>query len=115
MVERKLEGKRGSLQLWVERSLARFGAGLVPPEPRTADDGVHAVEALDGASFVRAAGLFGRAVHVTAEAREDIAGAVAARLAERGVRHGAITRIEPTLEHVFIARVQASGGALEDA
>ncbi len=47
VVERKLGGKRGSLQLWVERSLARFGLGPVPPEPRTAEDGMHAARMLD--------------------------------------------------------------------
>jgi ABC-2 type transport system ATP-binding protein len=93
---------------------AALRAGLRDPvfEVRT-DDGLGAVEALAGAQFVRAAGLFGRAVHVTV-ADEPAAGrAIGARLDERGVAHGDIERIEPTLEHVFIARVQSSGGAKE--
>jgi ABC-2 type transport system ATP-binding protein len=76
-------------------------------------DGLHAVEALADAPFVRAAGLFGRAVHATVEVGTEPA-AVAARLAERGVAQSRIARIEPTLEHVFIARVQAAGGAVEN-
>jgi len=40
--------------------------------------------------------------------------ALAARLKEAGVPFERITRIEPTLEHVFIARVQSTGGAVDD-
>jgi ABC-2 type transport system ATP-binding protein len=95
---------------------AALRAALADPvfEIRT-DDGVHAIEALAGAPFVRAAGLFGRAVHATVDASGGTREAVTARLDAGHVRHGAITRIDPTLEHVFIARVQSSGGALEDA
>lgn len=74
--------------------------------------GLEVVEALQGTPGVRAAGLFGRAVHVTlanAAALDD----VRARLAERHVPVTSIERIEPTLEHVFIAAVQASGGAVD--
>jgi ABC-2 type transport system ATP-binding protein len=94
---------------------ARLREGLTDPvlEIRT-EDGVHAVEALVGAPFVRAAGLFGRAVHATVAPDEGVERAVAERLAARGVRAGPIERIEPTLEHVFIARVQSAGGAVED-
>ncbi len=94
---------------------AALRAGLTDPvlEVRT-DDGLHAVEALAGAPFVRAAGLFGRAVHVTVEDAPDVERAVSARLDAAGARHGAIARIAPTLEHVFIARVQSTGGAKED-
>jgi ABC-2 type transport system ATP-binding protein len=82
-------------------------------EVRT-DDGLHAVEALTGAPFVRAAGLFGRAVHVTLDGAPGSQEALAGRLRERGVRVAGIAPIEPTLEHVFIARVQTTGGAAED-
>jgi ABC-2 type transport system ATP-binding protein len=93
---------------------AALRASLRDPvfEVRT-DDGLHAVEALSGAPFVRAAGLFGRAVHVTVAAEPAVERAIGARLDERAVRHGSIARIEPTLEHVFIARVQSAGGAQE--
>jgi ABC-2 type transport system ATP-binding protein len=74
--------------------------------------GLDVVEALRGLPAVRAAGLFGRAVHVTVT---DTAGieTVQARLAERGIRVDSLARIEPTLEHVFIASVQDSGGAVD--
>jgi ABC-2 type transport system ATP-binding protein len=93
---------------------AALRAGLTDPvlEVRT-DDGLHAVEALAGAPFVRAVGLFGRAVHATVADTPDIERRLTARLDERGVRHGRIERIEPSLEHVFIARVQSAGGAQE--
>ena len=74
--------------------------------------GLEVVEALRGLPAVRAAGLFGRAVHVTL-ADADALPAVAARLAERGVHTDSIRRIEPTLEHVFIAAVQETGGAVD--
>jgi ABC-2 type transport system ATP-binding protein len=94
---------------------AALREGLHDPvfEVRT-DDGVHAVEALKGAPFVRAAGLFGRAVHATVLEGPAVAAGIAARLDARGVGHSRIERIEPTLEHVFIARVQEAGGAVED-
>jgi hypothetical protein len=47
VVEREIEGKRGSLQVWIERPLARFGVGPTPPDPRRADDAVHAARLLD--------------------------------------------------------------------
>jgi ABC-2 type transport system ATP-binding protein len=81
-------------------------------EVRT-DQGVRAVEVLTGAPGVHAAGLFGRAVHVTVADRPDAAGALGARLRETAIPFRSIERIEPTLEHVFIARVQASGGSVE--
>jgi hypothetical protein len=47
VVERRIDGKRGSLQAWVDRPIARFGDGAPPPEPRHAADGVHAARLLD--------------------------------------------------------------------
>jgi ABC-2 type transport system ATP-binding protein len=76
-------------------------------------DGVHAVAALEGCEGVRAAGLFGRAVHVTVSGAPGSEDAVPARLRERGVPVDSIARIEPTLEHVFIAAVQDAGGATD--
>jgi ABC-2 type transport system ATP-binding protein len=92
---------------------AALRASLTDPvlEIRT-EDGLHAVEALRDMPVVRAAGLFGRAVHATVSAEDGVDRALAGRLAERGVTFGGIRRIEPTLEHVFIARVQAAGGAV---
>jgi ABC-2 type transport system ATP-binding protein len=89
--------------------------GMTEPvlELRT-DDGVHAIDALAGVPFVRAAGLFGRAVHVTLDGAPGSPAALEARLREKNVRFASIEPIEPTLEHVFIARVQSAGGAVED-
>ncbi len=94
---------------------AALRAGLADPvlEVRT-PEGSHAIQALQGAPFVRAAGLFGRAVHVTAAAAPDVEQALAARLAEAKIPVESIHRIAPTLEHVFIARVQSTGGAVVD-
>jgi ABC-2 type transport system ATP-binding protein len=74
--------------------------------------GIEVVEALRDLPAVRAAGLFGRAVHVTL-ADADALAAVEARLAAKGIRAESIKRIEPTLEHVFIAAVQESGGVID--
>jgi ABC-2 type transport system ATP-binding protein len=74
--------------------------------------GLAVVEALRDLPGVRAAGLFGRAVHVTL-AEEAALPAVETRLAERGVAPYSLHRIEPTLEHVFIAAVQDSGGVVD--
>ena len=74
--------------------------------------GLEVVEALRGLPEVRAAGLFGRAVHVTLADASALA-AVEARLAERGIATDSVRRIEPTLEHVFIAAVQDAGGAVD--
>jgi len=92
---------------------AELRQGLKDPvvEVRSAH-GLAVVEALQGMPEVRAAGLFGRAVHLTL-ASEAAMAAVRARLAERGVAFGSMERIEPTLEHVFIADVQAAGGAVD--
>ncbi len=94
---------------------AALRAGLEDPvyEIRT-PDGLHAVEALQGAPFVHAAGLFGRAVHVTVRPGAEVEAALATRLDAERVAHASIRRIEPTLEHVFIARVQEAGGAVVD-
>jgi ABC-2 type transport system ATP-binding protein len=76
------------------------------------DQGVRAIEALVGTAGVLAAGLFGRAVHVTV--RETARGTVGARLTERGIPFRGIEPIEPTLEHVFISLVSDAGGAAAD-
>jgi ABC-2 type transport system ATP-binding protein len=76
-------------------------------------DGLHALEALAGLDVVRSSGLFGRALHVTLTDTPDAERAVTTRLAERGIQVESMTRIEPTLEHVFIAAVQAAGGAVD--
>jgi ABC-2 type transport system ATP-binding protein len=76
-------------------------------------DGLRALEALEGLDVVRSSGLFGRALHVTLADEPGAENAVTARLAERGVTVESVRRIEPTLEHVFIAAVRAAGGAVD--
>jgi hypothetical protein len=46
-VERKLGGKRGSLQAWAERPLTRFGQGPPPEEPTRAGTYLHAQRFFD--------------------------------------------------------------------
>jgi ABC-2 type transport system ATP-binding protein len=97
---------------------ARLREGLREPllEARTSD-GTRTIEALEGAPGVAQAGLFGRAVHVTLKEGED-AGRDRARLAEllagRGIEVESIEPIEPSLEDVFIALVERTGGAVDD-
>jgi ABC-2 type transport system ATP-binding protein len=97
---------------------ARLREGLREPllEARTSD-GTRTIEALEGAPGVAQAGLFGRAVHVTLKEGED-AGRDRAGLAEllagRGIEVESIEPIEPSLEDVFIALVERTGGAVVD-
>jgi ABC-2 type transport system ATP-binding protein len=82
-------------------------------EVRT-DAGPEAAEVLEGAPGVQGAGLFGRAVHVTLAPGSDVdevREGIGRRLAERGVKVDAIEPIPPSLEDVFIARIQEAGGA----
>jgi hypothetical protein len=47
VVERKIEGKRGSLQAWVERSLARFAPATPPSDMGRANEEMHAMRLFD--------------------------------------------------------------------
>jgi ABC-2 type transport system ATP-binding protein len=94
---------------------SRLREGFDQPllEVRT-DAGPQAAEALEGTPGIVGAGLFGRSVHVTLapganldEARD----AIGRRLADQGVKIDAIEPIPPSLEDVFIARIQEAGGA----
>jgi ABC-2 type transport system ATP-binding protein len=75
---------------------------------------VRAVAALAGAPGIVRAGLFGRALHVTV--REHDAGPARVReaLAAHGIEVAGIRPVEPSLEDVFIALVEAAGGAPVD-
>jgi ABC-2 type transport system ATP-binding protein len=75
---------------------------------------VAALDALDGAPNVVRAGLFGRALHVTVTDRAAALAGLPALLAARGVEVRGLREIEPSLEDVFIALVQAAGGAPEN-
>lgn len=50
-VERKIDGRRGSVQVWVERQSRRFVHGQPPPDRRRADDDVHVVRLFDYLAF----------------------------------------------------------------
>jgi ABC-2 type transport system ATP-binding protein len=97
---------------------ARLREGLREPllEARTSN-GTRTIEALAGAPRVGQAGLFGRAVHISLKGGDD-ADRDRARLAEllagRGIEVESIERIEPSLEDVFIALVEKTGGAVVD-
>ena len=57
--------------------------------------------------------VFGRAIHVTLQPgtdREEIA----RRLADHGIEVDSIAEISPSLEDVFIARIEEAGGAPVD-
>ncbi|HET9211349.1 MAG TPA: ABC transporter ATP-binding protein [Thermoanaerobaculia bacterium] len=97
---------------------ARLREGLREPllEARTSD-GTRTIEALEGAPQVAQAGLFGRAVHITLKEGEDVErdrARLAGLLAGRGIAVESIEPIEPSLEDVFIALVEKTGGAVVD-
>ncbi|MFL6233947.1 MAG: ATP-binding cassette domain-containing protein, partial [Thermoanaerobaculia bacterium] len=97
---------------------ARLREGLREPllEVR-ASDGTRAVEALAGAPGVGQVGLFGRAVHVALQEGEDVErdrAHLRELLAGKGIEVESIEPIEPSLEDVFIALVEKTGGAVVD-
>jgi ABC-2 type transport system ATP-binding protein len=93
----------------------RLRAGLTDPVFEIATpEGLRAVETLSGDPLVRAVGMFGRAVHATVRNQPDAEPALRAALSAANLRVESVRRIAPTLEHVFIARVQEAGGVVED-
>ncbi len=74
---------------------------------------LRALELIEGAEGVERAALYGRAVH--AVVREESAATAAIRqvLGANGIAVRSIRRIEPSLEDVFVALVEQSGGALD--
>jgi len=73
-----------------------------------------AAEALAGAPGVVRVGLFGRALHITVDNAEEQLRSLPAVLAARGIAVSSLRPIPPSLEDVFIARIQAAGGAPVD-
>lgn len=93
---------------------AALRAGLDEPVFRVETrDTPTAARALDGASGILEAAMFGRALHVTTT--PDVAGpdVIRAALASAGLDVDAIERISPSLEDVFVSLVRAEGGAVE--
>jgi ABC-2 type transport system ATP-binding protein len=77
-----------------------------------AGDAPAALEALDGEPEVIAVGLFGRALHVTVRDRARGEAAVRRRLDGAGIAVESVRPVPPSLEDVFVALVEQSGGAL---
>jgi ABC-2 type transport system ATP-binding protein len=92
-------------------------------EPRLeveVDDAPRAVAALGGEPGIRRAAMFGRSLHVTLQSGQvTVEGAAGAEaeirraLARADLRAGQIRPIPPSLEDVFVALVEATGGAVE--
>jgi drug efflux transport system ATP-binding protein len=79
----------------------------------TTSDSVRAVAALAGAPGIVRAGLFGRALHVTVEDAGAGPERVREALGGHGIEVAGIRPVDPSLEDVFIALVEAAGGAPE--
>lgn len=47
VVERKIDGRKGSLQIWVERTLPRFAPAVPPADSRRAAEAMHAMRLFD--------------------------------------------------------------------
>ena len=78
-------------------------------------DATRAVEALADAPGVAQVGLFGRALHAALREGEDAAAAqsrIPSLLAEKGIAVQGIEPIQPSLEDVFVALVEKTGGAV---
>jgi ABC-2 type transport system ATP-binding protein len=76
-------------------------------------DAPRAVRALQGVPGVLRTGMFGRRLHVAVEDAATGEGTVRRALGEAGLAVEAVRPIEPSLEDVFIAVVEAAGGAVE--
>jgi len=82
-----------------------------------ASDSTRAVEALQGAPGIAEVGLFGRTLHATLREGEDVATArsrIPSLLAGKGIAVESVEPIRPSLEDVFVALVEKTGGAVVD-
>jgi ABC-2 type transport system ATP-binding protein len=75
-------------------------------------DAPRAVEALQEQPGILEAAMFGRAVHIVADASAPVESIVAASLAARGLEYSGPQRVSPSLEDVFVSLVRREGGAL---
>jgi ABC-2 type transport system ATP-binding protein len=78
------------------------------------DNTPRAVEVLKAQPGVVEAAMFGRAIHVTLTDASDAEPRLRRALGEQGIRMRALSRVLPSLEDVFVARVRAAGGAVID-
>jgi ABC-2 type transport system ATP-binding protein len=77
------------------------------------DDAAAAVMRVAAAESVLEASLFGRAIHVVARDAANAEHEVPALLHASGHTTGAMRRVEPSLEDVFVSLVRREGGAVE--
>ena len=70
------------------------------------DDAPRAVAALHGAPGVLEAAMFGRALHVVVRDEAVAASTIPSILSSAGRTCGAIRRVAPSLEDVFVSRVR---------
>jgi len=70
-----------------------------------------AVRALDGASGIIDAAMYGRTLHVTMDAEEGADERIRSYLARAEIAVTSVRQITPSLEDVFVARVRDEGGA----
>jgi ABC-2 type transport system ATP-binding protein len=75
-------------------------------------DGPRALQTLSPAGPVLSAALFGRALHITVEEAGAGEEALRRRLGDRGEEILGVRRVPPSLEDVFVALVEESGGAV---
>jgi len=102
---------RGRLIALDHPAALRRGLGQ-PVLELVTDDPPRAVEALRDAPGVLEVGMYGRAVHVTAEDAKAAAAALPGVLEAAGRRLERLRPIEPSLEDVFVALVRREGGAV---
>ena len=103
---------RGKLIALDTPAKLREGFGQPLLEVRT-PSGAKAAELLEETPGVLGAGLFGRAIHVTLQPGID-QGGIRKRLEEQGIQVDSMEEISPSLEDVFISRIQEAGGAPVD-
>jgi ABC-2 type transport system ATP-binding protein len=74
-------------------------------------EGARAVEVLRSLAGIRQVGMYGRSVHAVVDDLEAVRGAIPAALAARGIAVRGMNPVSASLEDVFVALVQAEGGA----
>ncbi len=70
-----------------------------------------AVRVLDGAEGIVDAAMYGRTLHVTAEAEDGADDRIRSHLARAEIAVTSVKQIQPSLEDVFVARIRDEGGA----
>ena len=88
---------------------ASFGEPLYELQVNNA---ARAVEVLKQVPGVIEAAMFGRALHVVTENSPGVEAAIVGALQSAGLDPGALHRVQPTLEDVFVSLVRREGGAL---